>query len=504
MRVDLAVARRRLGALADTGFVPLLLAIAAVGFYLLMPTKDDVSWLITNAEALFDGKTLYVDLVETNPPLSILLYTPAVLFERLTGLRAEIWSILFTALLALWCARYSVRGLGLARRDGAVVEIIIAVVFLWLPLGAFEQKDHVAAMIALPLVVDLAGFSAGLAGGGKPGRIRWPSSVLAGLAVAIKPQFVLAVVFPALALAVFARSWRPIINAGTMVSAGVFLAFQGVVYLCFPAFFTNVLPLVLELYAPARQSLYVLIGTDMGAMALLILMIGGLGYIHRRPGAVDIALVAASLGFFVAFVLQGKGWPYHLYPALSYAFILTAGFATPLFPGASGVRSPATVPFMLAFAFLVSCHWMMLTWIDYRQLTEAIKAEGIQSPRILSISAAHAAGHPSTRDAGGIWVGTYFSRWISVRAMNELVNGAPDESHASALKAWIAHDRSVLRSDIADRHPDLILLEQGPHFDWLAWARQDAETARLLDGYAESSRVPDLDDDGDVVILRRR
>lgn len=83
-----------------------LMAVAAVLFHALMPTKDDISWLILNAQALLDGKELYKDIIETNPPLSVLLYVPAVLAERLIGLRAELASLIITALIGLAVARF--------------------------------------------------------------------------------------------------------------------------------------------------------------------------------------------------------------------------------------------------------------------------------------------------------------------------------------------------------------------------------------------------------------
>src|SRR5277367_163807 len=42
----------------------------------------DISWMLTIGEAWFDGKTPYVDFIETNPPASLLLYMPAVAAGR--------------------------------------------------------------------------------------------------------------------------------------------------------------------------------------------------------------------------------------------------------------------------------------------------------------------------------------------------------------------------------------------------------------------------------------
>ena len=49
----------------------------------------DMSWLLTAADGMIGGQRLYVDIWETNPPFSVLLYLPAAYAEHLLGLRAE-------------------------------------------------------------------------------------------------------------------------------------------------------------------------------------------------------------------------------------------------------------------------------------------------------------------------------------------------------------------------------------------------------------------------------
>src|SRR5713101_5631390 len=66
--------------------LPLIaVTIAAIVLRLLMVTATDVSWLITLSEKVLDGTRLYVDLIEVNPPASVLLYLPAVALARWVG-----------------------------------------------------------------------------------------------------------------------------------------------------------------------------------------------------------------------------------------------------------------------------------------------------------------------------------------------------------------------------------------------------------------------------------
>ena len=492
-----AASRRRLDAWSVAA---VLMALAAMVFHAFMPTKDDISWLIINAEALLDGKELYKDIIETNPPLSVLLYVPAVFVEHLTGLRAELASIVITGLIGLAVAHWLRRRLDAVNVEGGGrAEAAVVLVFLVLPLGAYGQKDHIAALIALPFCMELALFASGR------GKMSVLAGVLVGLSMAVKPQFALAILLPCLWLAM--RSWRKgeriwpwfIVNRATVTAGTVVVVFQGAVYLLFPAFFRDVLPMVLEVYVPARQSLLTLLVPMKGFMFLALFVLPFL--CGPRTPQVEV-LAAAGLGFFAAFLIQGKGWPYHLFPATSYGLFLFFNEVLPRLWSRRQSSSPLVALLMAAFILSIHTSWMMVTWLDWSALTRAIVATGIRQPTILNIAASHEVGHPSTRDAGGRWVGTFSCRWLTV-----LTAGARHEAEGMAnddiLAAWAAHDREVLRRDIAERRPDLIIVDRRGDFDWLTWARKDADTARLLDGYAPAGQVFDSGDTGSIELLRR-
>ena len=48
-----------------------LLAIAITLRYFL-PANTDVGWYLTVAERVLDGQRLYIDVIETNPPMAVL------------------------------------------------------------------------------------------------------------------------------------------------------------------------------------------------------------------------------------------------------------------------------------------------------------------------------------------------------------------------------------------------------------------------------------------------
>lgn len=476
------------------------LALAAMVFQAVMPTKDDISWLIVNAQALIDGKELYKDIIETNPPLSVLLYVPAVLIEYLTGLRAELASIVITGLAGLAIARWIRRRLEAAGVEGGGrMEAAAVLVFLVLPLGAYGQKDQIAALIALPFCIELALQA------GNRGKMSVLTGALAGLSMAIKPQFAAAILLPCLWVA--ARSWWRgercwpwlVVNRATVTAGVVVVVFQGLVYLLFPAFFRDVLPAVLEVYVPARRPLLTLLLPMKGFLFIALL---AMPVIYGPRTVLSEVVAAAGLGFFIAFLVQGKGWPYHLFPATSYGLFLVFGEILPRVWKQRSSRSPVAATLIAAVVLSVHTMWMTVTWTDWSALTRAIVATGIRQPTILNIAASHDVGHPSTRDAGGRWVGTYSCRWLTALATYDSQVDVEGTGH-EAVAHWLRHDRDVLRRDIAERQPDVILVDRRGNFDWLAWAREDPATALLLDRYVPAAEVTDYGNTGHIELLRR-
>jgi hypothetical protein len=75
----------------DRRLVPLarILAIARLADGGLI---GDPSWLFTAGEDFLDGKTAYMDLIETKPPAAILTYLPAIFVACLAGTPPSSWS----------------------------------------------------------------------------------------------------------------------------------------------------------------------------------------------------------------------------------------------------------------------------------------------------------------------------------------------------------------------------------------------------------------------------
>src|SRR5260370_40852904 len=81
--------------------IVILFAVAIVLRHVLA-ANTDVSWLLTVGERVLDGQRLYVDVIDANPPMAVLLYLPGILIARALGPPAEVVThgVIFSAILA--------------------------------------------------------------------------------------------------------------------------------------------------------------------------------------------------------------------------------------------------------------------------------------------------------------------------------------------------------------------------------------------------------------------
>jgi hypothetical protein len=309
--------------------LPLIaVTIAAIVLRLLIVPATDVSWLITLSEKVLDGTRLYVDLIEVNPPASVLLYLPAVALARLIGIAPEIVvnTLVFLAVGAsLWItSRILMRARLLDGVDGWTLAAFAAFLLLVFPARTFAQREHIAVIVLLPAlatyVVRARGISPGLAAAVIAG-------IGTGIALSIKPHFALAVILAAAIAAYHAKSWRTLFVSEHWIAGSIVAIYGASIFVFYPQFISDVLPLVQTVYVPARLPwLTILTRTPVNFWLLSIFLLA-----RQQRGAIFqprfSILLTASCGFALAYAVQGKGWPYHTYPMLALALLALAVLA---------------------------------------------------------------------------------------------------------------------------------------------------------------------------------
>jgi hypothetical protein len=480
-------------------YLPLLLVLAAAVLLRHVVAVDpDVSWLLTVAERALDGQRLYVDVIEANPPASVILYMPPVAIARAIGLPPEILVdglVLLAACGSLWLAGRILARARLLDTDRWPLDCWylaarVAVILIILPAQTFGNRDHIALIAFLPAFAVYAARSKGVSPGLASAII---AGIAAGVTVVIKPYFVVPVLACAGVAAVWAKSWRVVLAVENWTAGAVTLAYAVTVLVAYPAYVTDMVPLVAAVYVAVRPSFLELI-RDVAIplwVAALVLIVS-----LKRKAVLDppfCLVLTASCGFALAFLIQGKGWAYQSYPMLALVLIALVLALVPSWRAASAASASSAsrigrLVHTLAAGAIVA---LSLLWMNHAPDTSAL-AETIRRlkprPTMLAISSEIAVGHPLVREVGGTWVGRVCSLWISTGVLLRRQFETLDPATAARLTAYEARDRAMLTADIARARPDIILLE-GVAFDWGAWARSDPALAEQLKHYREAGAL---------------
>ena len=495
--VEPGLIERRQGAAATLRLAPWLALASLFATALIMrhvlAANADVSWLLTVAERVLDGQRLYVDVIETNPPMAVLTYIPGVVIARALGLPAEMVTdgLVFVAIFA------SVALAARIVRDSPVLEglagwplaLLGFAVLAVLPAKTFGQREHIAVVELLPAI---ALYAVRARGGRPPLWAVIAAGFGAGLAMTFKPHFAIGILCGLAAVAIQARSWRILFVTENFIAAAVVAAYALWVVVVFPELLSDI--------APLARDIYVLVGAspiDMVKSPAMLISAAAMfaALVLKRPGRIDstlLLLLATSLGFMLVFFLQRKGWPYHSYPMIVFA-MLALGYA-----GARRESRDRALRLFalatLAITFIQSIVWFNWAFdkaFDTRPLWASIAQLG-PHPRILAITAEPGLGHPLVRALQGSWVSRQQGLWVASYVRNIRSRGPLDPQQEVKLDRYAARERAMLIEDIKNTEPTVVLIDNFSD-NWSAWLRDNPDIANLLRDYRLVTTINDIE-----------
>jgi hypothetical protein len=469
-----------------------ILFVAAVALRHFLAANTDVSWLLTAGERMLDGQRLYIDVIETNPPMAVLVYIPGIAIARALGLPAEVvtdglvFAAIFVSLaLAARILRHSSALEGVPSRLLAPLAFAVLAI---LPMETFGQREHIAIVELLPFLAVLvvrmkreqpSFWMAVVAGCG------------AGAALSFKPHFAIAILCAVGCLAIYVRSWKIVFTLENLIAAVIALLYAASVVAFFPQFFTIVGPLVRDIYLPVGLSFQALLEKPAlpiwgGAVFAIIVLKR-----HDKIDAACLLLLATSLGFAAVFLLQRKGWPYHAYPMIALV-LLALGYALASNRPHSAVDRAFQAGAIVLFAILFarSLLWFNSSF-DARQLQASVARLGA-SPKILAITGEPGLGHPLVRALNGTWVSRQQGLWVETYLNYMRQHGMIGPEPNPALDAYAARERAMLIADINRIQPSVILVDNLTG-NWSAWLQSHPEISGVLRDYQLVETVNGID-----------
>jgi hypothetical protein len=293
----------------------------------------DNAVLIEFARRAMAGGQYGADYIDVNPPYNVFLYVPVVLMSYI-GIPVYHGVILFTlALLALSCFlswRILERFVFLSREE--VITFIGAFVLSAIAMGhiAFGERDQIIGFAILPMILAQFAINSNIKNS-KPVTII--SMIFGAALILIKPHYGL---MPSLMIAVrliTKPSISSLLKADFLVLALCVVGYGALNFVFYKDYWTDILPYLYNAYLffPAVDNIYTLY------FKIAAVGCAGLFWLSFQPQQKEkkyfmLMLTCTIFCLLVAYVVQYKGFYYHLLPAMSLAVAALALMALPQKP----------------------------------------------------------------------------------------------------------------------------------------------------------------------------
>jgi hypothetical protein len=283
----------------------------------------DDTWLLHAAARVLAGETLYVDVVETNPPLIVWLNFLPILLARamgiseVLGLRLIVLGLIAGSLLL---TRWTLSRV-LPDRPASRRFLLVLSLFTLLPLTGYDfgEREHLLLAMILPYLLMASGRAMD-----RPmdGVMPWVVGTLAGIGILLKPHFVPLWLAVEAYVAQVRRDWRVWLRPEALIVAAL-----GITYaIAIVAITPDYLKLVMWARSVYSDSSVASISSLISEPGALVSMMAWLGFLFVRPRGsyrrcCEVILIA-NLGLLSAAFIQYRGYRYHFYPSLASAMLL--------------------------------------------------------------------------------------------------------------------------------------------------------------------------------------
>ena len=464
--------------------------------YFLFGVNTDTSWLITVCERMLAGDRLYVDVLEVNPPMTMWMYMPAVMFAHDIGIAPE-------AVVYGYAYLASLTGLGFAAYIARRAEFdenpflykmlpVFLALLIVLPAYTFSQREHFGVALLLPLLTLLA-WRIKASNDRQPGVWLAVAAGLCGsMIVLVKPYYAIMIVVPALYVAWRKRSVRWLFTAEYWTILCVCALYLAAAMLIYPEYLRDIVPVVVDTYAQHQFVGWTIM--FYGAFFLPIIYV----FVRFRPGwrsspLITVVMISSIVGL-APLVYQGKAFPYHALPA----FMLAIGaLVCKMFQPGYDVSRNGGFPRngLVVLCALSAAFPFILADKTDAAMVQTVRGK-ISWPTVDMIGTGIQIGHPFTRMVGGTWTGQHCSDWLGGMAFYfaNLSREAGDDARArhydDITKTYIAGRVRTLKT----KPPQILLLQK--QTNWVNHFLSDP----ALDGFMNQYRLIAEDDERSVFL----
>jgi hypothetical protein len=360
---------------ARSASVPIALLALLLVWIVHHPVRinHDCAYLLEGAAKILEGQSLYLDFVDSNPPMIVYLnMIPAWVAKTLSVNPILPFSLSVFGLVAgstCLVRRLARRLPGARAGDADLLSLLwVAGAFLVWRNNDFGQREHLFALLYFPFfllrAVRWEGGTVGRAGAIALG-------VAAAIGVSLKPHFAFVAIAPELYWLATRRAPRNLL-APEVWAVAVTAAAYGAHFLLLPEavreeFFGRLIPLHLLVYHVYQSPLDVVLGRAFPLfvgkvpVTAFAAIAAALPFLLRRPAPAGLARAARPLACVTAaafgiYLYQRTGWRYHALPTFVSGLCVFALVAGQLRASLEGRRrGPAAVAWGAPVLIVLAC-----------------------------------------------------------------------------------------------------------------------------------------------------
>ncbi len=285
----------------------------------------DVAIITHTAAALLAGETYAKNIFEPNPPMIFYLSMPAIVIAKFISipvLSAMRIYVITLAAISIACSVFMIKKL-FSHNIFLIylLAYVMGYVLLFLPAQHFAQREHFLLILILPYLFltalrlekkQINGFFAAGIG------------LAAGIGFAIKPHFLSAFLLIELYVMLQKRNLLSWVRVETLCILGVFAAYITAIFLFYPAYLHDVLPLWMTYYAAITHPFSEILFYPALLYCFAVIIFYFMTRHLNECKIICQLFLMALIGFIFSYLAPRVAWYYHILPALGIACLLAA------------------------------------------------------------------------------------------------------------------------------------------------------------------------------------
>ena len=473
----------------------LLAVVASTLFYAQFSLNHDTSWYLVSTRMFMDGATLYDDIIEINPPLAFYLTMPGLVLSDLTNLRPATAFFLYVSMLGglsvLWVYALLSRSSLERSAQKLLVALAMAGCFL-IVMQDFGQREHFLLIFAMPYFLYLLFRE-------EFGDLTYLELAALGLTaffgLALKPYFLVIPAGIIIARFICNRDYRELWNTANIALGIGLVGYLGFIAVVHPLYISDILPTASLIYsAYGNDSAKVLFRPELVALVSVL----GLAVLGRKQlDRATWGMLGALTGATIAYLVQFKGWNYHVIPA-SF-FLLMAGVWI-----AYGSKTLLQQNMLLRILAVISVLFSLgqqLMQGPYPSRTTQDFGKFVKGPGVpvLVLSSNVWVSFPFVNDVEARWTSRFPAQWLLPGAVSLLAKTdcAQKQDLCASYRLVLHKARTAMVEDLVRHRPEVVFIddrEQKSHFgktkfDYLAFLNEDEEFPKIWRQFDQVGQV---------------